>query len=108
MDAKYAGFWEPPVIGVVPGPTAVLIRPDGYVAWVEDTAHPGLADALTILGSDRLLRRSAPASKFLRIAELTSIGIAADSAQAFTCLTKPSTRPRPIYPSLFPETKYEF
>src|SRR5688572_2924140 len=36
IDAKYAGVWELPVIGVVPVPTAVLIRPDGYVAWVGD------------------------------------------------------------------------
>jgi len=46
IDARYAGSWELPVIGVVPGPTAVLIRPDGYVAWVGDLAQTGLADAL--------------------------------------------------------------
>jgi 3-(3-hydroxy-phenyl)propionate hydroxylase len=47
IDATYAGSWELPVIGVVPGPTAVLIRPDGYVAWVGDLTQLGLADALT-------------------------------------------------------------
>jgi 3-(3-hydroxy-phenyl)propionate hydroxylase len=49
IDATYAGQWELPVLGVVPAPTAVLIRPDGYVAWVAegDPAHPGLHDALT-------------------------------------------------------------
>ena len=47
IDAKYAGSWELPVIGVVPGPTAVLIRPDGYVAWVGDLTQLGLVDALT-------------------------------------------------------------
>jgi 3-(3-hydroxy-phenyl)propionate hydroxylase len=47
IDASYAGSWELPVIGVVPGPTAVLIRPDGYVAWVGHLTQPGLADALT-------------------------------------------------------------
>ena len=31
---KYAGEWELPVLGAVTAPTAVLIRPDGYVAWV--------------------------------------------------------------------------
>jgi 3-(3-hydroxy-phenyl)propionate hydroxylase len=35
------------VIGVVPGPTAVLIPPDGYVGWVGDLTHPGLPDAVT-------------------------------------------------------------
>jgi hypothetical protein len=34
IDAKYTGTWELPVLGVVPAPTAVLMRPDGYVAWV--------------------------------------------------------------------------
>jgi 3-(3-hydroxy-phenyl)propionate hydroxylase len=47
IDAKYAGPWELPVIGMVTAPTAVLIRPDGYVAWVGDRTQLGLADALT-------------------------------------------------------------
>ncbi|PYO09794.1 MAG: hypothetical protein DMD30_04955 [Gemmatimonadetes bacterium] len=47
IDAKYVGAWELPVLGAVPAPTAVLIRPDGYVAWVGEQTQPGLADALT-------------------------------------------------------------
>jgi hypothetical protein len=47
IDAKYAGAWELPVLGAVPASTAVLIRPDGYVAWVGDGTQLGLADALT-------------------------------------------------------------
>jgi 3-(3-hydroxy-phenyl)propionate hydroxylase len=47
IDAKYVGVWELPVLGAVAAPTAVLIRPDGYVAWVGDRSHLGLADALT-------------------------------------------------------------
>ncbi len=46
-DATYAGPWELPVLGAVPAPAAVLIRPDGYVAWAGDSARPGLPDALT-------------------------------------------------------------
>jgi 3-(3-hydroxy-phenyl)propionate hydroxylase len=49
IDATYVGRWELPVLGAVTAPTAVLIRPDGYVAWVEvgDRTYPGLHDALT-------------------------------------------------------------
>jgi 2-polyprenyl-6-methoxyphenol hydroxylase-like FAD-dependent oxidoreductase len=47
VDAKYDGAWELPAIGAVPAPIAVLIRPDGHVAWVGDLAQLGLADALT-------------------------------------------------------------
>lgn len=47
IDAKYNGPWELPAIGVVNAPTAVLIRPDGYVAWVGDGTQSGLVDALT-------------------------------------------------------------
>ncbi len=47
VDAEYAGTWELPALGAVTAPTAVLIRPDGYVAWVGDRTQLGLADALT-------------------------------------------------------------
>ena len=47
VDASYEGEWELPVIGVVGAPTAVLIRPDGHVAWVGDGTAVGLTDALT-------------------------------------------------------------
>jgi 2-polyprenyl-6-methoxyphenol hydroxylase-like FAD-dependent oxidoreductase len=47
IDAKYVGTWELPALGAVTAPTAVLIRPDGYVAWVGDRTQRGLADALT-------------------------------------------------------------
>jgi 3-(3-hydroxy-phenyl)propionate hydroxylase len=47
VDASCDGTWELPALGPVTAPTAVLIRPDGYVAWVGDSSHPGLADALT-------------------------------------------------------------
>jgi 2-polyprenyl-6-methoxyphenol hydroxylase-like FAD-dependent oxidoreductase len=47
IDARHAGIWELPVIGAVSTPAAVLIRPDGYVAWVGDGTDEGLRDALT-------------------------------------------------------------
>jgi 2-polyprenyl-6-methoxyphenol hydroxylase-like FAD-dependent oxidoreductase len=47
INAKYAGVWELPVLGAVTAPTAVLIRPDGHVAWVGDGTDTGLRDALT-------------------------------------------------------------
>jgi 3-(3-hydroxy-phenyl)propionate hydroxylase len=62
VEAGYDGEWELPVIGRVEAPKAVLIRPDGYVAWVGDGTGDGLADALTTwfgpaeggLGSNRI------------------------------------------------------
>ncbi len=47
IDAEYAGTWELPALGTVTAPTAVLIRPDGYAAWVGDRTDQGLPDALT-------------------------------------------------------------
>lgn len=47
LDADYDGPWELPVLGAVPAPAAVLIRPDGHVAWVGDGSAAGLGDALT-------------------------------------------------------------
>jgi 2-polyprenyl-6-methoxyphenol hydroxylase-like FAD-dependent oxidoreductase len=46
IDARYAGAWNLPVLGTVSAPAAVLIRPDGHVAWVGDGTDRGLADAL--------------------------------------------------------------
>jgi 3-(3-hydroxy-phenyl)propionate hydroxylase len=56
IHATYDGTWELPAIGAVPAPSAVLIRPDGYVAWVlsersegsdRDADNAGLVAALT-------------------------------------------------------------
>jgi 3-(3-hydroxy-phenyl)propionate hydroxylase len=47
VDAEYAGAWELPAVGAVDAPTAVLVRPDGYVAWVGDGTEVGLDYALT-------------------------------------------------------------
>ncbi|MBR0894383.1 FAD-dependent monooxygenase [Bradyrhizobium tropiciagri] len=47
VDAAYGGEWELPAIGIVAAPTAVLVRPDGYVAWVGEQTQAGLTEALT-------------------------------------------------------------
>ena len=63
IDAQYAGPWELPVLGAVAAPTAVLIRPDGHVAWVgEQGAQAGLPDALTTWFGPP--SRSAPKARF--------------------------------------------
>ena len=46
VNATADGAWELPVLGAVTAPAAVLIRPDGYVAWAGELDDPGLADAL--------------------------------------------------------------
>jgi 3-(3-hydroxy-phenyl)propionate hydroxylase len=47
VEADYSGVWELPVLGPVSAPTAVLIRPDGHVAWVGETTESTLPEALT-------------------------------------------------------------
>jgi hypothetical protein len=46
VDATYDGVLELPVLGEVAPPSAVLIRPDGYVAWAGDATDPNLPLAL--------------------------------------------------------------
>ncbi len=47
VEAQYDGGWELPVIGDVPAPGAVLVRPDGHVAWVGTGSTAGLEEALS-------------------------------------------------------------
>jgi len=47
LDARHDGVWELPVIGEVPAPTAVLVRPDGHVAWTGEPTDASLRDALS-------------------------------------------------------------
>jgi 3-(3-hydroxy-phenyl)propionate hydroxylase len=47
VDAGHDGAWELPVIGEVDAPAAVLIRPDGYVAWTGTPTDPELPSALS-------------------------------------------------------------
>jgi hypothetical protein len=46
VDATHVGIWELPILGEVTAPPAVLIRPDGHVAWVGQLTDPTLAEAL--------------------------------------------------------------
>ncbi|RAX18232.1 hypothetical protein DC347_01805 [Pseudarthrobacter sp. AG30] len=46
VSGTYDGAWELPVLGVVPAPTAVLVRPDGYVAWAGGHSVSGLPEAM--------------------------------------------------------------
>ncbi|MBR0994636.1 FAD-dependent monooxygenase [Bradyrhizobium japonicum] len=47
VNVRTDGPWELPVIGQVTAPRAVLVRPDGYVAWVGDESQCALDAALT-------------------------------------------------------------
>jgi 3-(3-hydroxy-phenyl)propionate hydroxylase len=47
VDATHVGAWDLPALGRVTAPVAMLIRPDGYVAWVGRPTEPGLVHALT-------------------------------------------------------------
>jgi 2-polyprenyl-6-methoxyphenol hydroxylase-like FAD-dependent oxidoreductase len=47
VDATYRGPWDLPILGAVSAPTALLVRPDGHVAWVGEHGQAGLTDALT-------------------------------------------------------------
>lgn len=53
ISATVEGPWTLPVVGEVPAPSAVLIRPDGHVAWVGEGTTDGLDDALHRWGFTR-------------------------------------------------------
>ena len=59
IDAEYVDPWELPVLGAVIAPAAVLIRPDGYVAWVGDGTDTGFRAALTTWFGNTMTRRDA-------------------------------------------------
>ena len=46
VQATYDGGWQLPVLGAVDAPAAVLVRPDGYVAWAGEGSAEGLTEAL--------------------------------------------------------------
>ncbi len=47
VEARYGGTWKLPVLGTVTAPGSLLIRPDGYVAWVGDKTNPDFSNAMT-------------------------------------------------------------
>ncbi len=47
VDARHDGLWELPLLGEIAAPPAVLIRPDGHVAWAGDLTDPELPQALS-------------------------------------------------------------
>lgn len=47
IDATYGGAWDPPVLGEMTAPAAVLVRPDGHVAWAGEGSDAGLREALS-------------------------------------------------------------
>ncbi|CAN5593483.1 FAD-dependent monooxygenase [soil metagenome] len=49
--------WELPVAGPVAAPSAVLVRPDGHVAWAGDGTDEGLREALTTWFGDPVSAR---------------------------------------------------
>jgi hypothetical protein len=46
VEASHDGVWQLPLLGKVDAPAAVLVRPDGYVAWAGELADPALPHAL--------------------------------------------------------------
>ena len=46
VNARHDGVWKLPVLGEITAPPAVLIRPDGYVAWAGEHTDPDLPTAL--------------------------------------------------------------
>jgi 2-polyprenyl-6-methoxyphenol hydroxylase-like FAD-dependent oxidoreductase len=53
VELEYDGPWELPEIGRVSAPKAVLVRPDGYVAWASEASDDGLREALKRWFGDR-------------------------------------------------------
>ncbi len=59
VSARCDGPWELPALGTVIAPAAVLIRPDGYVAWAGDLTDPAVPDVLTTwFGAPSVKRRA--------------------------------------------------
>jgi 3-(3-hydroxy-phenyl)propionate hydroxylase len=47
VDGRHEGSWELPLLGQIAAPPAVLIRPDGHVAWAGELGDAELPQALT-------------------------------------------------------------
>ncbi|HET9718560.1 MAG TPA: FAD-dependent monooxygenase [Solirubrobacteraceae bacterium] len=101
VEASYSGEWELPVIGPVLAPSAVLIRPDGYVAWVcAGAGDGGLAEALAVWFGAPSLPRIDPAQAqgagLRRRAQAQAQGSHQDSDSG---LRPPDAMPGPPHPA---------
>jgi 2-polyprenyl-6-methoxyphenol hydroxylase-like FAD-dependent oxidoreductase len=63
VEATCGGVWELPAIGQIDAPATVLIRPDGYVAWVGQGTDLGLDDALVTWAGDGLRSRASASAE---------------------------------------------
>jgi 3-(3-hydroxy-phenyl)propionate hydroxylase len=62
VQGRSDGPWEIPLLGPILCPNAVLIRPDGHVAWVGEDGQTGLHDALaTWFGPASVVHHARPA-----------------------------------------------
>ena len=59
VDARHDGVWELPVLGEIAAPPAVVIRPDGHVAWAGNLTDPELP-ILHLVPFERHLELSSP------------------------------------------------
>jgi 3-(3-hydroxy-phenyl)propionate hydroxylase len=74
VDARHEGVWELPVLGEVAAPPAVLIRPDGHVAWTGDLTDPGLPHALATWFGAATPAHENPTSERLPADHLSAVG----------------------------------
>lgn len=87
VAGSHEGTWELPLLGQVPAPSGVLIRPDGHVAWAGE-----LPDAeLTRLARHVVLSPSRVACYFLPSPDASSWLLSSSVSQAFVAVRLPTS-----------------